>query len=329
QLQMSDSSRISAFPLPPMQYVNCYTDERVHSGTAPPPPRPLDSSYAMFGMPCTKEDAVIHSLESQGIRRLYPALYDHKRELKKLNFSILANYLDLMDIVVKCPDSQERLQKLEHMKTLFINVHHLINEYRPLQARDTLIEMLSLQSSVTHQSVDTASRYLARADAVVGRAAAASVGGDEDEPMRGADEAAGGEISQALLNDIDKLSAELSELTAAAAELDDAESAGFDLFASRGDDGNGDEAAGDSATDDVELEVDSDETSEDDDEADEAGEAVVNLPAGHQAAVGFSSTGNDAASGSLAQAPAAEAAVGASDEAPSVLDDLDSLLAFN
>ena len=41
---MSDAQGVSAFPLPPMQYVNLYTDENVKKGRVPPPPPPVQVS---------------------------------------------------------------------------------------------------------------------------------------------------------------------------------------------------------------------------------------------------------------------------------------------
>ena len=55
----------------------------------------------MFGVIFHADDAIIRPLESQGLRRLYPQSYDPKRELKKLNHSILVNFLDLLDILIK------------------------------------------------------------------------------------------------------------------------------------------------------------------------------------------------------------------------------------
>ena len=49
----------------------------------------------MFGNTFTADDQIIRSLEVQGFRLLYPQNYDHKREWKKLNHSILANFLDI------------------------------------------------------------------------------------------------------------------------------------------------------------------------------------------------------------------------------------------
>lgn len=142
---------------------------------------------------------LIRSLESQGIERLrsnqtdelasttttttttktYINTNSHKRELKKLNHSILIAYLDLLDILVQAPNTQIEIeqppnpaaltdsnnpegataepaepivilktlreQKLGDLEILFINMHHLINELRPHQARDNLRCILEMQ----------------------------------------------------------------------------------------------------------------------------------------------------------------------------------------
>lgn len=116
----------SAFPPPPLRLINLYTDDNCIAGRAPPPPLPLnDSSYSMFGISMTNDDVIIRPLESQGIRRLYPREYDHKRELKKINASILVNFLDLLDVVVRCPDTNKREEKCADMALLFVSVRKL------------------------------------------------------------------------------------------------------------------------------------------------------------------------------------------------------------
>ena len=110
----------------------------------------------MFGVQFHADDQIIRPLESQNLRRLYPQNYDHKRELKKLNHSILVNFLDLLDILIKNPDSPKRAEKIEDLTLLFIHMHHLINEFRPHQARETLRVMMELQKT---QRLDTAERF--------------------------------------------------------------------------------------------------------------------------------------------------------------------------
>ena len=110
----------------------------------------------MFGTSFHADDQIIQPLESQGLRRLYPHHYDHKRELKKLNHSILTNFLDMLDILIKSPDSPRRREKIDDLTLLFIHMHHLINEFRPHQARETLRVMLDAQRK---QRLETAERF--------------------------------------------------------------------------------------------------------------------------------------------------------------------------
>lgn len=110
----------------------------------------------MFGMQYHADDAIVRPLESQGFRRLYPLNYDPKRELKKLNHSILVNFLDILDILIKAPDSPKRTEKIDDLTLLFIHMHHLINEFRPHQARETLRVMMEVQKK---QRLETAERF--------------------------------------------------------------------------------------------------------------------------------------------------------------------------
>lgn len=160
---MAETSQVSSLPLPPMQYVNLYTDENIRKGRAPRPPPPIQDTYSMFGVQFHNDDLIIRPLESQRIKRLYPQNFDHKRELKKLNHSILVNFLDLIDILIRAPETNKREEKIEDINLLFIHIHHLINEFRPHQARETLRVMLDLQKS---QRLETAERFQKHLDKV-------------------------------------------------------------------------------------------------------------------------------------------------------------------
>lgn len=147
----------STFPAPPMQFVEKYSDEAVAAGTAPKPPPPIVTEpYSMFGAPFFPNESIVRSLESQRVRRLYPQNYDHKRELKKINHSLLMNFLDLLDILVKAPDSEQRVEKIDDITLLFINMHHLINEYRQHQARETIKVMMAVQKK---QRIEITERF--------------------------------------------------------------------------------------------------------------------------------------------------------------------------
>ncbi|XP_053735173.1 mediator of RNA polymerase II transcription subunit 7 [Synchiropus splendidus] len=161
---MGEPQQVSALPPPPMQYIKEYTDENIRKGLVPKPPPPIRDSYTMFGNQFQCDDIIIRPLESQGIERLHPMQFDHKRELKKLNMSILVNFLDLLDILIKSPGSMKREEKLEDLKLLFVHMHHLINEYRPHQARETLRVMMEVQK---RQRLETAERFQKHLERVV------------------------------------------------------------------------------------------------------------------------------------------------------------------
>ncbi|KAF6738076.1 Mediator of RNA polymerase II transcription subunit 7 [Oryzias melastigma] len=161
---MGEPQQVSALPPPPMQYIKEYTDENVRKGSVPKPPPPIRDSYMMFGNQFQCDDLIIRPLETQGIERLHPVQFDHKRELKKLNMSILVNFLDLLDILIKSPGNIKREEKMEDIKLLFVHMHHLINEYRPHQARETLRVMMEVQK---RQRLETAERFQKHLERVV------------------------------------------------------------------------------------------------------------------------------------------------------------------
>jgi mediator of RNA polymerase II transcription subunit 7 len=65
---------------------------------------------------------------------------DRARYLKEIVRSILLNYLELIGIMSEDPTCANI--KLAHFWTLFMNAHHIINEYRPHQAREALIQSM-------------------------------------------------------------------------------------------------------------------------------------------------------------------------------------------
>ncbi len=191
---MGEPQQVSALPPPPMQYIKEYTDDNVRKGLAPKPPPPIRDSYMMFGNQFQCDDLIIRPLESQGIERLHPMQFDHKRELKKLNMSILVNFLDLLDILIKSPGSIKREEKLEDLKLLFVHIHHLINEYRPHQARETLRVMMEVQK---RQRLETAERFQKHLERVVEmiQGCLASLPDDLPQPSSSSVGEAGGVVS--------------------------------------------------------------------------------------------------------------------------------------
>lgn len=150
-----EGAQVMSLPLPPAQYVNLYTDENIRKNRAPKPPPPILDTYQMFGSTFNNEE-MIRSLESQGIRRLIPQHFDRRKELKKLNHSLFANFLDLIDLLIKYPDSPKRIEKIEDLSLLFVHIHHLLNEFRPHQARETLRVLMEVQKRTR---IETAHRF--------------------------------------------------------------------------------------------------------------------------------------------------------------------------
>lgn len=61
---------------------------------------------------------------------------DRTLELRRLSQSLLLNYLELVGVMGIAPEQFH--EKTAALETILFNMHHLINEYRPHQARETL-----------------------------------------------------------------------------------------------------------------------------------------------------------------------------------------------
>merc|ERR1719342_876850 len=148
------------------------------------PPVPLQDTYNMFGITVNNDDAIIQSLESQGIKRLYSTKdIDRKKELRKLNHSILVNFLDLIDILIKCPESPKREEKIEDINLIFIHMHHLVNEFRPHQARETLRVMLMVQRRKRTQFTAKFKEQLEKVESIIQEAIENLPDVEVEEPM--------------------------------------------------------------------------------------------------------------------------------------------------
>lgn len=164
---MTEEERVSPFPLPPLDYSKNYSDENVKSGNAPDPPPPIRGEYSIFGANFETEEPIIRSLEQQGIHRLYPTNFNRQTELKKLNHSILTNFMELLDLLIKEPASPKRTRKLDDIQLLFINMHHLVNELRPHQARETLRVMMERQKQQRLETADKLDKLVDKVLALV------------------------------------------------------------------------------------------------------------------------------------------------------------------
>ncbi|CAG9529769.1 unnamed protein product [Cercopithifilaria johnstoni] len=155
----SHSVGVSPFPQPP-EYARQYTDANVAKKNVLPPPV-IPSEFTVFGEEYNFEEEMIRSLQSQKMQQLFSSNGDWRSELKKLNRSTVAAFLDLLDILIRCPNHPERLEKINNLRLLFINMHHLINEYRPVQARDALQSMMKLLIKTIEEVTSRFRTYLA------------------------------------------------------------------------------------------------------------------------------------------------------------------------
>ncbi|ODV92776.1 hypothetical protein CANCADRAFT_1369 [Tortispora caseinolytica NRRL Y-17796] len=150
----------SVFPLPP--YYQHFTAENVEAAkqytadSAPPhlqylfpPPAPVgdDATYLSFGSVWPVKTK-LPTLEEMGIQNL--SNIDHEQpvlapveELQKLSRSLILQYLELLGCLTNAPEQFPT--HIDNMRTLFINMHHLINMYRPHQARESLVSLLEQQ----------------------------------------------------------------------------------------------------------------------------------------------------------------------------------------
>uniref|UniRef100_A0A1I7ZBD4 Mediator of RNA polymerase II transcription subunit 7 n=1 Tax=Steinernema glaseri TaxID=37863 RepID=A0A1I7ZBD4_9BILA len=155
----------SPFPKP-SEYAKNYTTEAIKSGRVLAPP-PIPTQYEVFGENYDLEEDLVIPLKTLGIQAYSTTGLTWREEFKKMNASVIVNFLDLLQILINSPDSPERNQKIEAIRLLFINMHHMVNEYRPVQARTTLSVMLDHQNKEMQKLTDDIRKLLYRGSDVV------------------------------------------------------------------------------------------------------------------------------------------------------------------
>jgi mediator of RNA polymerase II transcription subunit 7 len=136
----------------------------------PPEPPAEDEEYTVFQQ-VTKlrgDDEFDHIVEwigtmlwneqtDQGLlkdwkyEQLYPSPSASWSSLDRQHFlfrflrSIIRAFVELLGIMAADATSEHKDKKLKHILTLVLNMHALINEYRPHQARETLIGLMEQQ----------------------------------------------------------------------------------------------------------------------------------------------------------------------------------------
>ncbi|KAJ3381978.1 Mediator of RNA polymerase II transcription subunit 7 [Lobulomyces angularis] len=133
------------FEQPPLS-INASTLESQSEPLYLDPPKIITGLYSMFGFE-NDTDEHIRSLEELKIEKLFveneDGQVDRSTELKKLNLDVLKNFVELLRTLRKNPYNYE--EKVEKIRLTLINMHYLLNGYRPHQARDILILMMEQQ----------------------------------------------------------------------------------------------------------------------------------------------------------------------------------------
>ncbi|KAG6030827.1 hypothetical protein E4U41_007755 [Claviceps citrina] len=157
-----------------------------------PPSEPADGRWRVFGDQYMLDDK-LPTLQDQGITDLpnldgLPASkdakhYDRAFQLKKLAKSLLLNFLELAGTLSHRPSAAE--PKIQDLRTLFINVHHILNEYRPHQARESAIALMQSHLDKTRSETVAIRTQVDKARRVLEGLGSLPVGGAGGEPLGG------------------------------------------------------------------------------------------------------------------------------------------------
>ncbi|KAJ5780108.1 Mediator complex subunit Med7 [Penicillium paradoxum] len=140
------------------------------------PPNIPDGQYSVFGELQTLSTA-LPSLQEQGIEQLYPEPstaddssqpsppLNHAYYLLKISKSLLLNFLEFVGVLSVSPEQFE--SKVEDLRNLFINAHHLLNLYRPHQARESLIMMMEEQLKHSREEMNQMDKVKAEVESVL------------------------------------------------------------------------------------------------------------------------------------------------------------------
>lgn len=108
-----------------------------------PPEPPADGKYSSFGQTIDLH-APPASLESAGIEQLYPAHSDvhlnPQPQLISLMRSAVTTFISIPGTLSQNPELYE--EGVADLQTIFYNIHDLINQYRPHQARESLLLLM-------------------------------------------------------------------------------------------------------------------------------------------------------------------------------------------
>ncbi|OAP65252.1 hypothetical protein AYL99_01224 [Fonsecaea erecta] len=129
----------------------------------PPPPPPSAEYYTTFGQKQVTDPTKPSSLPTEQL--LFnpddPNL-NHAVLLSRLTKSLLLNFLELTSILSLDPTKHE--EKMEDIRQLLLNIHVVINIYRPHQARESVKEMLQGMLEDGQREIDECDKLKQRID---------------------------------------------------------------------------------------------------------------------------------------------------------------------
>ncbi|ROT43814.1 mediator of RNA polymerase II transcription subunit 7 [Sodiomyces alkalinus F11] len=137
-----------------------------------PPAEPPSRTWRVFGGQYSLDDK-LPSLEEVNIQRLAATHngekdgkhLDRAFELKRMAKSLLLNFLELLGIM--SIDPEDAISKVNDLRIILMNFHHVLNEYRPHQARESAIALMQShldrtrnETAAIRAQVDKAKRVL-------------------------------------------------------------------------------------------------------------------------------------------------------------------------
>ncbi|KAL0489316.1 mediator of RNA polymerase II transcription subunit 7 [Acrasis kona] len=169
--QDAEAQFVDVYPPPPIYY-------RLYGATSnvepPLPPKPIENdSFQSFGQTLSVKD-IIARPSDHNVKELFQEAdqkthVDRIRELKKMNRSLLFNYLELLNLLIESPTAKIEEDKelaiitetpeapfqqtkkfawevkINQIQLIMINISYLLNSYRPHQSREQLIVILKEQ----------------------------------------------------------------------------------------------------------------------------------------------------------------------------------------
>ncbi|CAN8098313.1 unnamed protein product [Discula destructiva] len=157
-----------------------------------PPPEPPTGSWKVFGGNWTLKDE-LPSLEESGVDRLAPASNntttaadpnrDRALNLKRLVKSVLLNFLEFVGVASIDPDGTS--EKAADIETIFINIHHACNEYRPHQAKEKLIQTMQTRLDQIRNETAVVNAVTDKAKRVLEGLGSIAASGQEDRGLEG------------------------------------------------------------------------------------------------------------------------------------------------